>query len=166
MYIVIDVPGRRLYLYEGSTAFGSFPVAVGKPATPTPLGTYTIVEKVSHPGGVYGTRWLGLSRKHYGIHGTNAPHLIGQAVSNGCIRMNNHQVEHVYDQVRIGTEVRILHQGHAPGPHPTGGIYIVQPGDSLWAIASQYGTNVQALASINNLHPPYIIYPGQKLSLP
>lgn len=163
MYIVVDVSNRQLYLYQGGGARDNFPVAVGKPATPTLPGTYTIVEKVPHPGGVYGTRWLGLSRRHYGIHGTNAPWLIGQAVSNGCIRMNNHQVEYVYDQVDIGTEVRIL--SPKPVAKASSRTYIVQPGDSLWAIAMAHNIAVDILAATNHLSPPYTIYPGQKLYL-
>lgn len=165
MHIVIDVAGRQLHLYESNTMLNSFPIAVGKPATPTPPGTYTIIEKIPHPGGVFGTRWLGLSRRYYGIHGTNAPWLIGQAVSNGCIRMYNNDVEYVYDRVDTGTEVRILNQELVPNPGP-GRTYVVQPGDSLWFIANRYHTTVDALAAANHLSPPYTIYPGQKLYLP
>ncbi len=164
MHIVIDVPSRQLHLYGSNTVLNSFPIAVGKPATPTPPGTYTIAEKVPYPGGVFGTRWLGLSRRYYGIHGTNAPWLIGQAVSNGCIRMYNHDVEYVYDRVDTGTEVRILNQALVSNPGP-GGTYIVQPGDSLWLIANEHNTTVDALAAANYLSPPYTIYPGQKLYL-
>ena len=61
--IVIDVAKRQLYLYESSTMLNSFPIAVGKSSTPTPPGTYTIIEKIPYPGGVFGTRWLGPSRR-------------------------------------------------------------------------------------------------------
>ncbi len=166
--IVIDVPNRQLHLYDSNQMVNSFPIAVGKPATPTPAGTYTVIEKVPYPGGVFGTRWLGLSRRYYGVHGTNAPWLIGQAVSNGCIRMYNSDVEYVYDRVDIGSEVRILNNGLVPNPGPggNGNVYIVQPGDSLWLIANKYSTTVDALAAANHLSPPYTIYPGQKIHLP
>ena len=52
MHIVIDVPSRQLHLYGSNTVLNSFPIAVGKPATTSPPGTYTIVEKVPYPGGV------------------------------------------------------------------------------------------------------------------
>ena len=48
-----------------------------------------------------------LSRKGYGIHGTNEPELIGQQVSHGCIRMLNEDVEELFDVVSIGTPVSI-----------------------------------------------------------
>ncbi|MGI6129668.1 MAG: L,D-transpeptidase family protein [bacterium] len=166
--IVIDVPARQLHLYDGSTNSRTFPIAVGKPATPTPPGTYTIIEKNPYPGGVFGSRWMGLSRRYYGIHGTDAPWLIGQAVSNGCIRMYNEDAQYIYDLVEIGTEVRILNNELVPDLNSPGlgGTYTVQPGDSLWLIANKYNTTIDALAATNHLSPPYIIYPGQKLYLP
>lgn len=44
----------------------------------------------------------------YRIHGTNEPWTIGQAVSNGCIRMVNEHVEDLYNRVNIGTPVVVL----------------------------------------------------------
>jgi lipoprotein-anchoring transpeptidase ErfK/SrfK len=43
----------------------------------------------------------------YGIHGTNAPQRIGQAVSHGCIRLRNHDVEEIYREAYIGEPVEI-----------------------------------------------------------
>ncbi len=44
----------------------------------------------------------------YRIHGTNAPHTIGRAVSSGCIRMLNEEVIDLYERVRPGTRVKVL----------------------------------------------------------
>ncbi len=105
---IVIFPARRvLELYEGTQRIRSYPIAVGKPSTPTPPGNYTIATKTMYPGGVFGSRWLGLSIPHYGIHGTNNPSSIGQAVSKGCIRMHNHDVEDLYQIVEIGTPVTI-----------------------------------------------------------
>jgi lipoprotein-anchoring transpeptidase ErfK/SrfK len=80
----------------------------------TPTGTYRIINKVpypySRPGGPltpYGTLWMGLSRRGYGIHGTNNPASIGKRVSKGCIRMYNRDVEDLSRRVPIGTTVVI-----------------------------------------------------------
>ncbi|NLC47295.1 MAG: L,D-transpeptidase, partial [Firmicutes bacterium] len=43
----------------------------------------------------------------YGIHGTDEPSSIGKHASSGCIRLRNRDVEELYDQVQIGTEVEI-----------------------------------------------------------
>jgi lipoprotein-anchoring transpeptidase ErfK/SrfK len=50
---------------------------------------------------------MGLSRPHYGIHGTNRPSSIGKRVSKGCIRMYNRDVENLARYVGIGTPVII-----------------------------------------------------------
>lgn len=104
-YIVIHKNRRRLELYEGNRLLQSSPVAVGKANTPTPVGHFKIANKRLNPGGVYGSRWLGLSAAGYGIHGTNNPASIGQAVSKGCIRLHNRDVENLFTQVDIGTPV-------------------------------------------------------------
>jgi lipoprotein-anchoring transpeptidase ErfK/SrfK len=44
----------------------------------------------------------------YRIHGSNEPHTIGQAVSSGCIRMTNDDVEDLYHRVRVGTKVIVI----------------------------------------------------------
>ncbi|CCF15163.1 putative L,D-transpeptidase YkuD domain protein [Brevibacillus laterosporus GI-9] len=50
---------------------------------------------------------MGLSKPHYGIHGTNNPASIGKYVSHGCIRMYNRDVETLAKLVPIGTPVYI-----------------------------------------------------------
>jgi lipoprotein-anchoring transpeptidase ErfK/SrfK len=54
-----------------------------------------------------GTRWLGLSQKGYGIHGTNVPRSIGRAASHGCIRLRNRDMERLFSMLRIGDVVQI-----------------------------------------------------------
>lgn len=43
--------------------------------------------------------------------------------------------------------------------------YTVRRGDTLYAIAFRAGKDVREVARLNNLHSPYIIYPGQVLRL-
>lgn len=112
--IRISIARLRLDLIDGNRSVRSFPVALGKIATSTPRGDFTIVTKTpypySYPGGplsVFGTYWLGLSKPHYGIHGTNNPASIGKYVSHGCIRMYNQDVNYLANLVPIGTPVRI-----------------------------------------------------------
>lgn len=105
--IQINRSARRLTLFRGGVIVGSYPVAVGKPATPTPLGNFRIGEKRINPGGAFGVRWMRFYNG-YGIHGTNNPASIGKAVSNGCVRMYNSDVVQVYSKVDYGTPVRII----------------------------------------------------------
>lgn len=109
--ILITKARRALTLYNGNSAIRTYPVALGKPATPTPLGNFAIATKIPNPGGILGTRWMGLNFDAYGIHGTSKPWLIGQLVSNGCIRMHNAHVEELFNLVRLGTPVLIRDEG-------------------------------------------------------
>jgi lipoprotein-anchoring transpeptidase ErfK/SrfK len=102
-----------------------YPVAVGAPDSPSPVGTFTVITRVSNPtyytpGKVVapgaatpiGTRWIGLSEKGYGIHGTDNPKSIGFAKSHGCIRLKNADVERLFERLRTGDIVEL----HAERP--------------------------------------------------
>jgi lipoprotein-anchoring transpeptidase ErfK/SrfK len=63
------------------------------------------------PGGPknpMGARALYLGSTEYRIHGTNEDWSIGRAVSSGCIRMLNEDVEDLYNRVNIGARVTVL----------------------------------------------------------
>ena len=103
MRIVVDLSSRRLRAYDDGHLRMSVRVAIGAPASPTPLGTFFLRERVRVTDGAtspYGPWALGLNgfSRHrtswagggqLAIHGTNAPTLIGQKVSNGCVRLRN-----------------------------------------------------------------------------
>jgi lipoprotein-anchoring transpeptidase ErfK/SrfK len=60
------------------------------------------------PGGIenpLGARAMYLGSTLYRIHGSNEPETIGQAVSSGCFRMTNEDVQDLYDRVSVGTTV-------------------------------------------------------------
>ena len=118
--VLVSIPDRQLAVLEEGDVIARYPVAVGAADSPSPTGEFRIVNRVSNPtyyrpGTVIptgkdnpvGTRWLGLSQKGYGIHGTNAPGSIGQAVSHGCIRLRNRDVERLFAMVRVGDVVEI-----------------------------------------------------------
>lgn len=106
--ITINTAARILTLYKTGKAFRTYPIAVGKPSTPTPKGNFKIINKAFNPGGPFGARWLGLNKPGYGIHGTNNPNSIGKAISNGCIRTYNNNIIELYNTVPIGTPVKII----------------------------------------------------------
>lgn len=108
--IVIRVKSRKLDLYQNNRLYKTYPVAVGKLLSPTPKGNFKIINKSMNLGGAFGTRWMGLSKPHIGIHGTNNPASIGKAASKGCIRMHNKDVEELYRFVGIGTRVSIMNE--------------------------------------------------------
>ena len=124
--LVVSIPDRKLAVIENNEVVEVFTVAVGAPNSPSPTGTFTIVNRVAnptyyHPGKVIapgpqnpiGTRWIGLNQKGYGIHGTDQPSSIGYAKSHGCIRLRNADVERLFERVRAGDVVE-LHAERTP----------------------------------------------------
>jgi len=187
--IIINLGLRRLYYYENGQLARDYPIAIGKPSTPTPTGDWKIIAKIKHPGGILGTRWLGLDIPNgpYGIHGTPHPWTIGKAISHGCIRMYNHDVEELFKNVRVGTSVKIISSWNStdtpppvadPSPKspssetiPSSQLdkpktYVVQKGDSLWAIARRFNISLNKLIRVNNIKTPNMLHVGQKLIIP
>lgn len=108
--IIINIERAQLTFYVGGFPYKTYPVAVGKPSTPSAVGQWKVVNKGVDIGGPFGSRWMGLSVPwgSYGIHGTDNPGSIGWAVSGGCIRMFNWNVEELYEWVPVGTPVHII----------------------------------------------------------
>ncbi|MBM4762877.1 L,D-transpeptidase family protein [Bacillus sp. B15-48] len=105
--IEVSINNRLLRLFKNGVLEKQYPIAVGRILHGTPVGDFIIINKAPNPGGPYGTMWMSLSKQHYGIHGTDDPSSIGKAVSRGCIRMFNHDVEELARIVPIGTHVSI-----------------------------------------------------------
>lgn len=160
---------RKLNYCFGERLIKTYPVAVGKPSTPTPTGSYKIINKIIKPGGILGTRWMGLDIPNgpYGIHGTNNPSSIGKFISNGCIRMYNSDVEELFPKVNIGTPVIITDGKDIAPPVSQGGKqHVVKPGDTLWKISQLYGVPLDAIVRANNIANPDVLMPGQVLIIP
>lgn len=112
----VRVPGEEPVLYE---------VAVGQDDWQTPQGKFAVINKLENPAWQHpitrdeiapgpenplGTRWIGFwsdGQAQIGFHGTNQEELIGQAVSHGCVRMRNQDIEALYQQVGVGTSVEV-----------------------------------------------------------
>jgi L,D-transpeptidase ErfK/SrfK len=105
--IDISIKKRRLTLKLRGKTIRTYPIAIGRMLFATPVGNYVIVNREPNPGGPYGAMWLSLSKRHYGIHGTNNPSSIGKAVSKGCVRMYNKDVLELASIVPNGTPVHI-----------------------------------------------------------
>jgi lipoprotein-anchoring transpeptidase ErfK/SrfK len=118
--IVVSIPDRKLALIENEQVVKVYSVAVGARRSPSPTGTFKITTRIPEPtwytpGKVVGpgsdnplgTRWLGLSLKGFGIHGTNRPRSVGRAASHGCIRLRNSDIEELFEMVDSGTVVEL-----------------------------------------------------------
>jgi len=127
--IFVDINRKTLELIDldNNKFIKKYTIASGKPSTPSPIGSFKIINKAKWGEG-FGTRWMELNVRwgKYGIHGTNKPHSIGWASSHGCIRMRNKDVEELYKIVKVGTPVTIW--GGPFGPFGNG-LRILKPGD-------------------------------------
>jgi lipoprotein-anchoring transpeptidase ErfK/SrfK len=121
--IVVDIPNCKVAVLEDGRVLKVYRAATGAAATPTPAGTYEIVQRIPHPtwyakkrvvppgkANPLGTRWMGLSRKGYGIHGTNNPRSIGRRASHGCVRLCNADAEELFEMVAVGDVVELHDQ--------------------------------------------------------
>ena len=124
--IVVSLQDRKLALLCGEKIIKIWDTAVGAESTPSPTGVYSIAILLSQPtyyhsgkvippgpSNPLGTRWLGLSIKGFGIHGTNAPGSIGRKASHGCIRMRNRDVEELFTLVEVGDSVEIYSESNS-----------------------------------------------------
>jgi lipoprotein-anchoring transpeptidase ErfK/SrfK len=126
--ILLELGKRQISLLDNGKVLGSWPVAVGDPATPTPTGRFKVRNKVVNPQyqstksgknnptvgpqGPLGDRWIGFhttAKDQFGIHGTPSAWAwtvnSRAAVSHGCVRMLTPHVRQLFDQVQVGTPV-------------------------------------------------------------
>jgi hypothetical protein len=118
--ILVDLSERRVTLFRSGRRVLRTRAAIGSSSTPTPTGTYYVDQRLhSHdPGGPFGPSAVGIAAYSevltgwaqggpIAIHGTNRPDLIGQAVSNGCVRVRNDVVRRIFAATLSGTPVVI-----------------------------------------------------------
>lgn len=116
--VQVSVGQRRLVAYDGASVLADTSVVVGTDATPTPLGLFFISDRTRFTTpGVYGPYALGLNGfsealatfdgalPQTALHGTNQPQLVGQARSNGCIRVPNEVIGAIAERLPLGTPV-------------------------------------------------------------
>jgi len=127
--IDIGIEDKLAYLLCDGYIVKQYRIATGAPDNPTPTGDFSISDKTQNPtwytsdGPIpsgdprneLGTRWIGIEnettrKRKLGIHGTNKPETIGKAVSDGCIRLLNEDVEELFDLMSKKDNVRILEQ--------------------------------------------------------
>ena len=128
--IIVDTPGRFLFLVQEDSRALRYGIGVGRPGF-----TWGGVKQISGkrewpdwippeemlqrrpdlphfmaggPDNPLGARAMYLGSSLYRIHGSNEPWSIGTAVSSGCIRMRNQDVIDLYERVKVGTKVVVI----------------------------------------------------------
>jgi lipoprotein-anchoring transpeptidase ErfK/SrfK len=109
-----------------------FPVSIGGPRDPLPTGRLKVANEVTNPSFTYdpallkdakshytkvelapgpnnpvGTTWIGLSKPHWGIHGTPSPANVGRMETNGCLHLTNWDARKVSALVTPGFVVDV-----------------------------------------------------------
>lgn len=119
--VVVDKSQNQLLLTQDNRFLKTYTVATGKDNS-TPVGTFKIITKLVNPvwykqgavvppdspENILGTRWMGIDKQGYGIHGNVDPTALGKQVTAGCVRMDNHDVEELFDIVPLGADVTIV----------------------------------------------------------
>ena len=163
--IIISIADRQLAVIDHGQVLKTYPIAVGARGTPSPDGDFVIINHAKDP--VYrrgdmeippgkdnplGTRWMGLSLKGYGIHGTNVQSSVGKAVSHGCFRMRKQDVEELYTLVQVGDTVMVRRERDAmiakvfaapPSTQPAVTLAAAAPGSDIQVAASATTTTVE-----------------------
>jgi L,D-transpeptidase ErfK/SrfK len=143
--IVINLATMRLFHFKHNgdlLEVSTYPVGIGTPERPTPMGKMYITRKkyrptwyvpasiaADHrkkgdplppyvppgPENPLGEYALYLSEPSYLIHGTNKPASIGLRATNGCIRLYPEDVERLFAKTPLKTPVRIVNQPYLVG---------------------------------------------------
>ncbi|MEO7057273.1 MAG: L,D-transpeptidase [Caldimonas sp.] len=131
--IEIDKSDRMLFaLGAEGKVLAAFPISIGGPRDPLPIGRMKIANEVKNPSFTYdpallkdarpgtvktdiapgpnnpvGNMWLGLSKPHWGIHGTPAPERLGREETNGCIHLTNWDAQRLSTLAKVGFVVDV-----------------------------------------------------------
>lgn len=149
--IAVSVAQRLLFHFENGQLRAAYPVAVGKPSWPTPLGPFrvanlqtdkpwivpvSIQEEMRREGkrvltrvepgpeNPLGKHWIGLSIPSLGIHGTTAPTSIHDFRSHGCIRVHPDDIAELFGRVAVGTPGAIVYRTALLAALPDGRIFV------------------------------------------
>ena len=126
--VVANKADKTLYAYNDDKLVATYPTTIGSDSTPSPQGTFKIVNKVKMPwykatvgegankkvhmlppgpNSPVGVVWMGLSKPSYGLHGSPKPEGISRQASAGCVRLTNWDVLEVYANIENGATVEL-----------------------------------------------------------
>ena len=124
--LILHLGKRQVEVYEQDELVATYPVAVGKKGWETPTGDFEVIQMIKNPSwqnpwngkvipaganNPLGERWIGFwtdGKNTIGFHGTPGEHLIGQAVSHGCVRMKNKDIRELFEFVSVGISVQVV----------------------------------------------------------
>jgi lipoprotein-anchoring transpeptidase ErfK/SrfK len=135
--VVVDADTLSVAALDANgTVLAQYPASVGSEHDPLPVGGFAITSVLWEPPFFYnpdlfwdadpdhakakvppgpnspvGLVWIGLTKPHYGIHGTPEPAHVGKTQSHGCIRLVNWDASELAGLVAEGTPVELVRRG-------------------------------------------------------
>jgi len=112
-WIDVDLSEQRLTAYEDLIPVFSVLVSTGADTTPTPIGSFRILDKVrvqalSGPGYHYpDVQHIMFFYRDYATHECYWHDSFGQPMSHGCVNMESKDAEWIYEWAPVGTPVRV-----------------------------------------------------------
>jgi lipoprotein-anchoring transpeptidase ErfK/SrfK len=117
-WLVVYRGARKFEFYVNGKIRRTGKIAVGRQGMETPTGLFYVQAKFDPTWevlGAYAFETSGYSKLSdwpgggvVGVHGTNTPELIGQAVSHGCVRLYNKDIQYLRSVVGVGTPIKIV----------------------------------------------------------
>ena len=154
--IVINIPQRMLFVFREGRLAAAWPITIGRPDWPTPMGSYKIASLEVNPtwhvppairaemeeegiptsnevkpgrSNPLGQRWIGLDHGGIGIHGTNHRESIFYFGSHGCIRLAPEAINKLFHMVKHSEQVEIIYQPVSLAVLPDGRIFLESDSD-------------------------------------
>ena len=119
-HATVDLSDHLVQVWEGDELIAETEAVTGRPAAPTPILRTYVDEIIPGDGAGYGSwilslagysqelEWFDGGLPKLALHGTNAPELVGQEISSGCVRLPNEVIELLAETIPVGTVVEIV----------------------------------------------------------
>ena len=169
--LVVNLAELTVYYFQNGVFINRYPLAAGRRDWETPTGTYKILNKIKNPTwrvpnsiqwemydrgqevitevppgpkNPLGSFWMATSAEGVGFHATTSPWSVGRYASHGCFRMLPDQIEELFNQIEVGTKVKIIYKPIKLAVTPDNRIYLEVHGD-------YYSRSPNFLQAVQNL---------------
>ena len=149
--LVVNLAELTVYYFQNGVFLNRYPLAAGRRDWETPTGTYKILNKIKNPTwrvptsiqwemydrgqevitevppgpkNPLGSFWMATSAEGVGFHATTSPWSVGRYSSHGCFRMLPDQIEELFNQIEVGTKVKIIYKPIKLAVTPDNRIYL------------------------------------------
>jgi L,D-transpeptidase ErfK/SrfK len=175
--LVVNLAELAVYHFQNGVFLRRYPIAAGRVDWETPTGNYKILNKLKNPtwrvptsiqwemwdrGQVVidevppgpknplGAFWMATSAPGVGLHATTSPWSVGRYASHGCLRMLRDDIEELFNQIEVGTPVKIIYKPVKLAVTTDNRIFLEVHGDYYRRVPSFY-QEVQTLAKSRQL---------------